>query len=71
MEDGIPWVAVEDVCGAYGVNYATAKNQIAMRTFPVKTYKVGKKHVIDKEVHAEFFRLRREAGLSALKSTRR
>lgn len=67
--DGKPWVAVEEVCGAYGVNFATAKNKIAARKFPVQTYKVGKTLVIDKVVHDEYFRKHREAGLNALKTT--
>lgn len=67
----LPWVAVKDVCSAYGVGFAAAKNQISAGTFPVKTYKVGKKHVIDKEVHAEFFQKQREAGLLDLETTKR
>lgn len=66
-----PWVAVEAVCELYGYTYATSKNKIALGTFPVKTYKVGKKHVIDKEVHEGFFRRQRDAGLQALESTDR
>ena len=69
-----PWVDVRDVCHLYGVGYGTAKNQIAAGTFPVRTYKVGKKHVIDRVVHEEYFhdayfRLHREQGLAALRST--
>lgn len=64
-----PWVDVRDVCHLYGVGYGTAKNQIAAGTFPVRTYKVGKKHVIDRAVHDAYFRLHREQGLAALRST--
>lgn len=64
-----PWVAVEDVCHMYGVTYATSKNQISAGTFPVPTYKVGKKHVIDRTVHESYFAHMREVGLAALKST--
>lgn len=64
-----PWVAVEDVCHMYGMTYATAKNRIGLKTFPVEVYKEGKKWVIDKEVHETYFRLKRERGLHALMST--
>jgi predicted site-specific integrase-resolvase len=64
-----PWVAVRDVCHMYGVSYLTAKNKISAGTFDVPTYRVGKLHVIDKEVHEAYFRAMREAGLAALKST--
>jgi predicted site-specific integrase-resolvase len=64
-----PWVDVKNVCHLYGVSYGTAKNQIAAGSFPVRTYKVGKKHVIDRVVHEAYFRLKRDEGLAALKST--
>jgi predicted site-specific integrase-resolvase len=67
--DNKPWINVQDVCSMYGVSYGTAKNQIAAGTFPVMTYKVGKKHVIDRVVHEEYFRLKRAQGLAALQST--
>lgn len=71
MNEDSPWIAVEEVCEShYGVNYATAKNKIAAGTFPVLTYKMGKRHVIDRAVHEEYFRLQREAGLLALKTTK-
>lgn len=67
MDNQTPWIAVEDVCSShYGVSYATAKNKIALRTFPVPTYKVGNKHVIDREVHEKFFMEKRQEGLAAL-----
>lgn len=64
-----PWVAVEDVCGMYGITYQTAKNKIHLKTFPVPVYKVGKKWVIDRQVHEAYFSSRRESGLLALQST--
>lgn len=64
------WVAVKDVCHCYGNTFDTAKNRIAASTFPVRTYKVGKILVIDREVHDEYFRREREAGLLALKTTK-
>lgn len=65
-----PWVAVRDVCHMYGVTFETAKNKILLDTFPVATYKVGKIHAIDRQVHEEYFARHRQAGLRALNSTR-
>lgn len=64
------WVALKDVCHHYGNTFDTAKNRIAANTFPVRTYKVGKTLVIDREVHDAYFRREREAGLLALKTTK-
>lgn len=69
MTEEIPWVSVESVCHMYGYNFQTAKTKIQNGTFDVPTYKVGRIHVIDKAVHEKFFTLKREAGLSAMKST--
>lgn len=64
------WVEVKDVCQHYGYSFWTAKRRITEDTFPVRAYKVGNKWVIDREVHNEYFRLEREAGLLALKTTK-
>ena len=64
------WVAVKDVCSHYGNTFDTAKNRISAGTFPVKTYRVGKTLVIDREVHDAYFRRERDAGLLALKTTK-
>lgn len=63
-----PWVAVEAVCSQYGLQYPSAKHAIAEGRFPVPTYKVGRKLVIDKAVHVEYFKTHRAAGLHALKN---
>ena len=65
----VPWVALEDVCHMYGVKFATAKKQVREDIFAVATYQVGKKIVIDKEVHRNYFLSKRNSGLSALNST--
>jgi predicted site-specific integrase-resolvase len=44
------WVEVRDICHEFGVSFATAKNQIYLDRFPVPTYKVGKKIVVDRTV---------------------
>lgn len=66
----IPWVLVEDSCQLFGVSYSTAKNMISAGTYPVQTYKVGRKPVCDKKVIDEFFRKKREEGLLALNTTK-
>jgi predicted site-specific integrase-resolvase len=63
------WVAVKDVCGQYGVKYATARAQINAGSFPVTTFMMGKIHAIDKEVHRQYFLQKRAEGLQALNST--
>ena len=63
-----PWVEVADVCDQYGLTFPSAKQSIVNEIFPVPTYKVGRKIVIDREVHKIFFELKREAGLLALKN---
>ncbi len=64
-----PWVALSEVCNMYGVKFETAKGQVANKTFPVETYRVGRIIVIDREVHRNYFLNKREAGLLALNST--
>lgn len=66
IDNQATWVSVQEVCRQYGVSYESAKNKILAGTFDVPTYKVGKMWVIDREVHAAYFRTLREAGLKAL-----
>lgn len=53
------WVEVKDICGDFGLSYATAKNRIYFGTFPVPTYKVGKKLVVDRAVLDTYWRNKR------------
>ncbi len=71
MKTETPWVDVKEVCHLYGLTYPSAKNKIAAGNFPVLTYKVGKKHVIDRRVHEQYFESHRAQGLAALASTER
>lgn len=64
-----PWVYVKDVCDWFGVTYETAKNQIYAEVFPVPTYKVGNRSVIDREVLRLYFERKRDEGLASLGST--
>jgi hypothetical protein len=66
MSEDLTWVALKDVHKQYGMTLGAARNAIAAGRFPVETYKLGKLIVIDKEVHARFFREKRESGLRAL-----
>lgn len=50
------WVEVKDICADFGLSYATAKNRIYFGTFPVPTYKVGKKIVVDRAVLETYWR---------------
>lgn len=64
-----PWFEVQAVCHCFGVNFATAKNQISAGEFAVPTYKVGRKLVVDKEVFHKFFENKRAEGLRTLNTT--
>ena len=67
-----PWIVLEDLAPMLGVTPDTAKNKIAMGTFEVPTYKLGKKIVADRAVVEAFFASKREEGLRRLQhSTRR
>jgi len=65
----VPWITLEQVAPMFGVSFETAKNKIALGTFPIKTYKVGRKIVADRQVVDSYFAAQREKGLAALKST--
>lgn len=66
MAEEPPWVALKDVHHLYGMTIESAYNAVKAGRFPVPTYKAGKLIVIDREVHAQFFAMRREAGLREL-----
>jgi len=68
----ISWVALKDVHQHYGFSsLGAARNAVAAGRFPVPTYKMGRLIVIDKVVHDEFFRRKREAALRALDDNNR
>lgn len=64
-----PWLDVKQVAPLFGITYETAKNKIALGTFPVPTYKLGRRLVADREVVDAYFARRREEGFAALGST--
>lgn len=67
----VPWLAIADVCGQYGLTYPSAKHAIAEGRFPVETYKLGRRLVVDKVVHREYFNKHRAAGLLALRNNKK
>ncbi len=55
----------------FGYKPNSAKNKIAEGSFPVKTYKLGRRIVVDRAVVDAWFDARRQEGLAALaKSTK-
>lgn len=63
------WYTLDETAAKLGLSKQSAQNQVANETFPVPTYKLGRRRVVDKAVLAEFFRLKREAGLSQLQQS--
>lgn len=70
MKEELPWVKLKDVHDLYNLTLESARNAIQAGRFPVSTYKLGNDIVIDREVHEEFFRQKREAGLACLRDNR-
>lgn len=65
-----PWLTLDEFAPLFNVTPETAKNKIAMDTFEIKTYKLGRTIVADRVVIDAYFEARRKEGLSALaKST--
>lgn len=67
-----PWMTLEEFSPLFNVTPDTAKNKIAMKTFEIATYKLGREIVADRAVVDAYFEMRRKEGLAALgKSTGR
>ena len=65
-----PYFALVNVYQLFGyTNIASAHNAIRRGSFPVKTYKLGRTIVMDREGVREYFRRRRDEGLAALNET--
>lgn len=58
------WLDIKDVCSDFGLSYSTAKNRIYFGTFPVPTYKVGKKIVVDRAVLDAYWQRKRDEQLA-------
>jgi hypothetical protein len=63
-----PWVSIRDCCRLFGLRYTSAKIAINQDRFPVPTYKLGRMHVVDRDVMDRYFAERREQGLKQLNS---
>lgn len=64
-----PWLSLEEFAPLFNVTPDTAKNKIALGTFEVKTYKLGRTIVADRAVIDAYFQARRVEGLSALRES--
>ena len=62
----VPWIELQEAAPLFGLTFESAKNAIYAEKFPVRTYKLGRKIVVDRVVIEEYFRLRREEGLAGL-----
>lgn len=60
---------MRDLAPMFGVTYQTAKNKVMAGTFPVPTYKLGRRIVADKEVVYAWFAARRERGLAVVRDS--
>lgn len=61
------WVDIREVTKIFGMTLASMHNAIQRGTFPVLTYKLGKRRVIDKSVLAAYFEQRKTEGMAHLK----
>jgi hypothetical protein len=62
------WEDLKDVADMFGMTFGSIKNAIAADTFPVPTYKLGRRLVVDKDVLKAYFDEQKEAGLNALRA---
>ena len=60
------WIDLKDAAPKFGMSYGSAKNAVLLDRFPVRTYKVGRRVVIDRQVMAAYFEAQRIAGMKAL-----
>lgn len=67
--DDRPWLTLAEAAPRFGLSVGAARNKVADESFPVPTYKLGGRRVVDKAVIEEFFRLRREEGLRQLQNS--
>ena len=63
------WIDVRDAAPMFGMTAGAIKNAILEKRFPVETYKLGKRHVIDRDVLAAFFDDKKAAGMRRIKES--
>jgi hypothetical protein len=62
----VTWISVTDAAPQFGMTPGAIMNLISSNKFPVPTYKLGKKRVIDLAVLRTFFEAKKADGLSRL-----
>jgi hypothetical protein len=62
----VTWISVTDAAPQFGMTPGAIMNLISRNKFPVPTYKLGKRRVIDLAVLRAFFDAKRTEGLSRL-----
>lgn len=61
------WIDLKEAAPLFGMSFESLKNSVANDRFPVPTYKLGRRRVIDRDVLAAYFAGQKEEGLKALK----
>lgn len=61
-----PWIDVREAAPQFGMTAGAIKNAILENRFACPTYKLGKRHVIDRQVLAAFFSDQTAAGMKRL-----
>lgn len=64
--DEVTWITIKDAAPQFGMTPGAIMNLITREKFPVPTYKLGKRRVIDRTVLRAFFEAKRTEGLSRL-----
>jgi hypothetical protein len=64
------WIDVRDAAHMFGMSAPSIKNAILEKRFPVETYKLGKRHVIDRDVLKAFFDRKKASGMRRLEEER-
>ena len=62
----VTWISVTDAAPQFGMTPGAIMNLISRNKFPVPTYKLGKKRLIDLAVLRAFFEAKKAEGLSRL-----
>jgi hypothetical protein len=68
MTDVKTWISLEEAAPQFGMSFEGMKNAVLLGRFPVPTFKLGRRRVIDRDVLAAFFAERKEEGLSTLRA---
>jgi len=61
-----PYMELAEFAPMFGYKPNSAKNKIGEGTFPIRTYKLGRRIVADKAVVEAWFEMKRREGLAAL-----